>query len=78
MSKTRCEEVIVQLVVRSYDDVGRPDGEMVTQPVKVFRNAKTHDFWAEVDKAVKQLRQAPDAPALKPPKAQGRKASKKR
>lgn len=52
MKQTRCEEVIVQLVVRTYDDHGRPLREQVSQATKVFRNAETVDFWAQVDKAV--------------------------
>lgn len=55
MKNTRCEEVIVQLVVRSYDDDGRPVREQVTQQLKVFRNAKTEDFWGEVDKAIAEI-----------------------
>jgi hypothetical protein len=52
---TRCEEVIVQLVVRTYDADGHPVREQITQQVKVFRNAQTKDFWAEVDKAVQAM-----------------------
>jgi hypothetical protein len=52
---TRCEEVIVQLVVRTYDANGHPVREQTSQPVKVFRNSQTLDFWAEVDKAVKAM-----------------------
>lgn len=63
MKHTRCEEVIVQLVVRSYDDTGRPVREQVSQAVKVFRNAETRDFWAHVDKAVKAMEQPSDGPA---------------
>ncbi len=51
----KCEEVLVQLVVRTYDDAGAPVREQISQPVKVFRNAATADFWAEVDKAVKAM-----------------------
>lgn len=54
MKNTRCEEIVVQLIVRSYDDVGRPVREQVGQPVKVFR-ALARDFWAEVDKQVSEL-----------------------
>lgn len=59
MKNTRCEEVIVQLVVRTYDDLGRPVREQVSQPTKVFRNAETQDFWAQVDKAVKAMQAPP-------------------
>jgi hypothetical protein len=55
MTSTRCEEVIVQLVVRTYDDEGRPVGEQISQATKVFRNAETADFWASVDKAVAKM-----------------------
>lgn len=63
MKHTRCEEVVVQLVVRTYDDMNRPVGEKVTQQVKVFRNAETLDFWAHVDKAVKAMEQPAEPPA---------------
>lgn len=56
MSSTRCEEAIVQLVIRSYDDAGRPIREQVTEPLKVFRNAETHDFWKFVDKGVADIK----------------------
>lgn len=69
MKSTRCEEVIVQLVVRTYDDTGRPLQEQVSQPVKVFRNAQTQDFWAEVDKAVKAMQQPAPQPATAKPVA---------
>lgn len=59
MRNTRCEEVIVQLVVRTYDDEGRPVREQVSQQQKVFRNAQTLDFWAEVDKAVAAMEAKP-------------------
>lgn len=59
MKHTRCEEVIVQLVVRTYDDEGAPVREQVSQPIKVFRNASTADFWAEVDKAVTAMEAKP-------------------
>lgn len=62
---TRCEEVIVQLVVRDYDEHGRPIGEKVSQPVKMFRGAAAN-FWGQVDAAVAQLG-AQDAPAPAPP-----------
>ncbi len=63
MKNTRCEEVVLQLVVRTYDNAGRPIDEKVTNPVKVFRNAETLDFWGEVDKAVKVLQQQPSKPS---------------
>lgn len=65
MKQARCEEVIVQLVIRSYDDHGRPVREQISQPVKVFRNAETLEFWGYVDKAVKSM-MAAAAPADQP------------
>jgi hypothetical protein len=47
----RCDELLIQLVVRTYDDHDRPVREEVSQPLKVFR-AVTPDVWAEVDKAL--------------------------
>lgn len=61
MKNTRCEEVIIQCVIRTYDDHGRPVSERVSNPEKLFRNAETLDFWAVVDKAVKAFNQ-PEAP----------------
>ncbi len=52
MSK-RCDQVIVQVVVREYDGQGRPVGEQVSQPVNVFR-AASPDFWTHVDTLIKQ------------------------
>ena len=67
MNKTRCEEVIVQLVVRTYDDAGRPIREQVSQPAKVFRNAETRDFWASIDKVVASMEKAQAAPDVPTP-----------
>lgn len=69
MKQTRCEEVIVELVVRSYDEHGRPVREQVSQQVKVFRNAETQDFWSYVDKAVKAMQ---EPPAAEPPAPKGK------
>jgi hypothetical protein len=66
MKHTRCEEVAVQLIVRTYDDLGRPVREQVTQQFKVFRNAETQDFWAYVDQVVKTMQQPP---VVEPPPA---------
>ena len=65
MKNTRCEEVIIQFVVRTYDDQGRPVRERVSQAAKVFRNAETRDFWAFVDKQVAAVEQA-QAPVATP------------
>lgn len=60
----RCEEVIVQFVVRTYDDVGRPVDEQVSKAMKVFRNAETRDFWgAVVDTTVAIMLKQPPPPA---------------
>ncbi len=70
MKSTRCEEVIVQLVVRTYDETNRPVGERLLGqpngsgglvPVKVFRNTETRDFWAWVDTQVAALERAEKA-----------------
>lgn len=55
MTNIRCDEVIVQVIVRTYDEDGAPVREKTSQPIKVFRNAQTRDFWAEVDKSVKAM-----------------------
>lgn len=52
---TTCEEVIVQIVLTTRDEHGDKVGEKTSQPIKVFRNAQTRDFWAEVDKAVQAM-----------------------
>jgi len=70
---TRCEEVIVQLVVRTYDENGRPVREQISPQVKVFRNAQTRDFWGEVDKAVKAMQAPPPTPAPTEPTKAGKK-----
>lgn len=69
MKNIRCEEVLVQLVVRKYDDAGRPVGEQVSQQIKVFRNPETRDFWGSVvDKLVKEITQ----PAKPPEELKGK------
>ncbi len=55
MSTSRCEEVFVQVVVRTYNDAGQPVREQTSPAVKVFRNAETQDFWSQVDKFVAAL-----------------------
>lgn len=70
----KCEEVIVQLVIRTYDDAGRPVQEQVSQAQKVFRSGL--HFWDEVDKAVAAMQ---TTPAASPDPAQpAREASRKR
>lgn len=61
---TRCDEVVVQVIVRSYDSYDRPIGEAMTQPAKVFRS-QAPDFWRYVDDLV---RASTKAAAPKPPK----------
>ena len=48
---TRCDAIVLQLIVTEYDEHGRPIGEATSSPTKVFR-ATVPDVWAEVDKAV--------------------------
>lgn len=64
MKTTRCDEIKVLLYVRDYDELGRPTDERVIgqsvngaiEPMTVFRNAETQDFWGNVvDKAVKAM-----------------------
>jgi hypothetical protein len=68
---SRCEEIVVQLIVRSYDEEGRPTGEHLLGqlngqgalvPIKVFRNAETIDFWGWVDRQVEASEQAQKKP----------------
>ncbi len=59
MKSSRCEEIILQLIVRTYDDTGCPVREQVSQPRKLFRNAETQDVWAEVDKVVQTMQAGP-------------------
>lgn len=58
MKNIRCEEVIAQLVIRTYDDAGCPTREQVSQAVKVFRNTTTADFWTFIDANVAAMQQA--------------------
>lgn len=58
----RCDEIIMQVVVRGYDEQGRAVTERVSQPMKVFRGA-TGDVWAEVDAQVEAAVQAANQPA---------------
>jgi hypothetical protein len=78
MKTTRCEEVLVQLIVRTYDEAGRPVGERVLgrpnasggiDPIKVFRNGETRDFWAYLDSLVAASEQstAQATPVVVPP-----------
>lgn len=50
--KSRCEEVVVTVIVRTYNEADEPTGERHYQPVKVFRNADSKDFWAKVDEMI--------------------------
>jgi hypothetical protein len=56
MTETRCDAIVLQVIVTAYDESGRPVSERVSQPVKVFR-AMTEDVWAEVDRRVAALKQ---------------------
>jgi hypothetical protein len=52
--ESRCDEIIVQVVVRTYDESGRPVREVVSPQVKVWR-ATTPDIWPLVDAVVKEM-----------------------
>lgn len=67
LPKTICQAVEVRIIATQVDDCGRPVGEQISQPVKVFR-ASARDFWAEIDTliAVAQQRPAPAPPAPDP------------
>lgn len=54
----RCEEVVAQIVVRTYDEHNRPIGEAVTQPVKIFRG-QSPNFWQHIDDLIKQRTKTP-------------------
>jgi len=74
---TKCDEMIVQLIVRTYDEYGRVIGEAVTQPAKVFR-AATPDWWTHVDGLIKVDARAIAAappPAAPPARARGKQGS---
>ena len=69
--KHRCEEIIVQFIVRTYDEegfpateriLGRPNASGGVDPIQVFRNAETRDFWAFVDKQVAAAEQTAKPP----------------
>ena len=51
MKSIRCDAVLVQIIATQVDDLGRPIGELMSAPTKVFR-ATAREFWPEVDKAV--------------------------
>ena len=67
MARTRCDEVIVQIIIRDYDKCDRPIGEAISQPVKVFRS-QSPDFWATVDRivAMQEQRQMPPGKEIAP------------
>lgn len=50
----RIDAVILQAIVIEYDDTGRPVGEALTQPIKVYR-AKLADLDVELQKLDAQL-----------------------
>lgn len=47
----RCEEAIVQFVIRTYDENGMAIQEQASQQTKMFR-AKVPDVWKEIDDAI--------------------------
>ncbi len=54
MKNFRCDAIEIRIIATEVDDEGRPIGELIGAPSKVFR-AKAPDFWAEVDKTVAAL-----------------------
>jgi len=65
----RCDVIIVQIIATEVDERGRPIGEKIAQPAKIFR-AKSPDFWPEIDRALARMtappadaKPAPGAPA---------------
>jgi hypothetical protein len=54
----RIDEIIVTVLVRSYNDEGLPTGEQQAAPVKLFR-AATPDVWARLDEELAKLNQQP-------------------
>ena len=50
MKNYRCDAIEIRIIVTEVDDAGRPVGELVGAPSKVFRG-KVPDVWAECDKA---------------------------
>jgi hypothetical protein len=65
---------MVQLIVRTYDDAGRPTGERVLgrpsvtggiDPVQVFRNGDTENFWGYLDTLVSAIETTSDPKGAK-------------
>lgn len=50
----KCQEIVVQFIVKAYNDEGLPVGEVMSQPIKLFRGQDVKDIWAFVDEAIKQ------------------------
>lgn len=56
--KLRCDEVLVQCMVRAYDADGQMTDEMLTQPVKLLRSKTGPEMagvWAVVDREVAKI-----------------------
>jgi hypothetical protein len=56
----RCDVILVQIIATEVDEHGRPIGEKIAQPAKIFR-AKARDFWPEIDKALARMTAPPAA-----------------
>jgi hypothetical protein len=53
----RCDELIVQLVIRTYNEDGQPVREVLSRPAKVFR-ATAPDLWRDIDATVAEMNKA--------------------
>lgn len=51
----QCQEVVVQFIIKAVNEDGLPVGEVITQPVKIFRGQNINDIWAFADDAIKQI-----------------------
>lgn len=70
MKKTRCDVVVVQVIVTEVDDLDRPVGELVCEPVKIWR-ATAREFWRTIDDRIDVMVKAREAaqPAAPPAEA---------
>jgi hypothetical protein len=56
--RIRCDEVVIQCIVRAYDADGQMTDELVTQPRKFLRSKSPEDFgglWAFIDGEVERM-----------------------
>lgn len=59
----RIDEIIVAVVVREYNDEGRPIDEKQSKPVKLFR-ATNYDVWACLDAALDAIEEPNESAPL--------------